>query len=425
METVRKLALPLIVAGLVVGVLIGLLLGWQVWPVKWYDTDPSDLRAEHQVSYVLMVSDSLAVTADVELASWRLQALLEEDTTWEDVSALVEQVASERERAGDSAGAFRLRRMAQAVSLPPAVSSTAEPSEEPASRKPLPKWLIIPLVVGAFLVALSIVIWVLMLIIRGRSPRAESMEALESDAEDSFELPMPPVTGEKATGQAPWEDEDITEVSLEAWEAQPDVETTEPPVSPPMGPLESSTMEEPEAEDSLTGELVAKTAAESVSPESESGERRELPPGVLGIFEAEYQFGHDDFDCSFSIEAGDGEFLGECGVGISDVMEFAADDAQQVDAFEIWLFDKEDIRTVSKILVSEYAYNDEALNASLSSKGDLVLAQPGLTIALETLSLHVSATIKEFDYAPDDEFPNGIFSHLNVEMTVEKISDAP
>jgi hypothetical protein len=145
------------------------------------------------------------------------------------------------------------------------------------------------------------------------------------------------------------------------------------------------------------------------------------PSGPLGTFEVEYNTGDDDLDRSFSIESPGGDFLGECGVGISDVVR--VDGAQQVDAFEVWLFDKGDIRTVSKILVSENAYQDEGLQARLSGKGELVQAQPGLAVTLQTLSLRVTATISECEYAPDEEAPNTIFSHLKVELLAE-LSDS-
>jgi len=89
----QRPAVPLIVCGLVVGVLLGLLLGWRVWPVQWYDTDPSDLRLQHQVAYVTLVSDSLAVTGDIEAARQRLAELTDGDTTWHQVANLVEMVA--------------------------------------------------------------------------------------------------------------------------------------------------------------------------------------------------------------------------------------------------------------------------------------------------------------------------------------------
>ena len=82
MDTVRRLAVLFTGIALFVGIGLGLLFGWQVWPVQWYDTDPSDLRAEHQEDYILMIADSLAVNGDGDLARKRLTELTDDDTSW-------------------------------------------------------------------------------------------------------------------------------------------------------------------------------------------------------------------------------------------------------------------------------------------------------------------------------------------------------
>jgi len=164
--------------------------------------------------------------------------------------------------------------------------------------------------------------------------------------------------------------------------------------------------------------LEAEPGPEEVLQEEPGAGPPSLDTGPLGVFEAKYVLGDDDFDCSFGLESPDGEFLGECGLGITDVL--GSGEPQRVDAFEVWLFDKGDIRTVSRVLVSEHAYQDEALNARLSAKGELVEAQPGLTLTLETPSLRVSATIADFAYVEDDLLPNSCFSHLEVEMIAEQ-----
>ncbi len=55
-------------------------------------------------------------------------------------------------------------------------------------------------------------------------------------------------------------------------------------------------------------------------------------------FSTPYVLGDDYFDPSFSIEIG-ADFLGECGIGISETL--GAGDPKKVTAFEAWLFDKE------------------------------------------------------------------------------------
>ncbi len=148
-----------------------------------------------------------------------------------------------------------------------------------------------------------------------------------------------------------------------------------------------------------------------------------MPPDVLGIWEADYAYGDDDFDCNFTIETPDHEFLGECGVGAVDYA--VGEGPQRVDAFEIWLFDKGDIRTVRQILVSEYAFNDPALNSRLAEKGDVMVVQPGAIIPLETLSLVVTATVQEFSYLQDREKGNAHFERLRVELIAEKNDQLP
>ena len=76
------------------------------------------------------------------------------------------------------------------------------------------------------------------------------------------------------------------------------------------------------------------------------------------------------------------------------------------------------------MLVTEYAYHDDALNAHLASKGDLELAQQGLTVTLETLTLQVTATVRAFGYAKGGPGPNSVFSHVAVELLAETAEEA-
>jgi len=119
-------------------------------------------------------------------------------------------------------------------------------------------------------------------------------------------------------------------------------------------------------------------------------------------FNSPYVLGDDYFDPSFSIEIGS-DFMGECGIGISETI--GAGDPKKVTAFEAWLFDKSDIRTVTKVLASQYAYSDPDLRAKLEPKGDIVLLSPGQEIVLETSALRVKARIKELEYAQGASLP--------------------
>ena len=123
-------------------------------------------------------------------------------------------------------------------------------------------------------------------------------------------------------------------------------------------------------------------------------------------FNTPYVLGDDYFDPSFSIEIGT-DFLGECGIGISETL--GAGDPKKVTAFEAWLFDKSDIRTVTKVLASEFAFNDADLRSKLEPKGEVVLMRPGEELILETSVLRIKARIKELQYAQGASLPPNSF----------------
>jgi len=144
------------------------------------------------------------------------------------------------------------------------------------------------------------------------------------------------------------------------------------------------------------------------------------PP--LRQFDLTYVIGDDRFDLSNAIETSSGMFLGECGMGISETI--GTPDPSKVTAFEVWLFDKNDIRTVTSVLMSEHAYNDPALKAKLAAKGDLVKAEVDALITLETATLRVRAKVTELEYGagalPDKSF----FNRLHVVMAAWPIGDS-
>jgi hypothetical protein len=135
---------------------------------------------------------------------------------------------------------------------------------------------------------------------------------------------------------------------------------------------------------------------------------------ALGHFVTGYAIGDDTYDESFSIETSAGEFLGECGVGISETIGEGEPD--RVTAFEVWLFDKNDIRTVTQVLMSEHAYNDPDIRASLAPKGEAVLAQVNEPLVLETATLRLDVLVTEMVYGSGALPPNSFFDRLTVEL---------
>jgi hypothetical protein len=136
------------------------------------------------------------------------------------------------------------------------------------------------------------------------------------------------------------------------------------------------------------------------------------PPNAQ--FVTTYVLGDDQYDPSFSIELETGEFMGECGVGISETIGVGEPD--RATALEAWLFDKNDIRTVTKVLMSKYAFEDEALRTKLAPKGEPILVGEGEDLILETKMLRLRVHVVEVLYGKDDLPPDSFFERLTLEL---------
>jgi hypothetical protein len=155
--------------------------------------------------------------------------------------------------------------------------------------------------------------------------------------------------------------------------------------------------DQPESQEPTYEELPESAPAAISEPEDD------VTAIPIARFHTTYTRGHDAYDDSFSIENNNAEFLGECGVGIAE--SIGTELPKNVTALEIWLFDKSDIRTITKVVMSDHAFFDDALKAKLAPKGEPVLARETETIVLETASLIINAEITEMEYGTDDALP--------------------
>ena len=129
-----------------------------------------------------------------------------------------------------------------------------------------------------------------------------------------------------------------------------------------------------------------------------------------------YVLGDDLYDESFSIDTSGGEFLGEYGVGVSDTV--GVGEPKKVSALEIWLFDKNDIKTATKVLMSEHAYNDPNTRARLEPKGELVVVKQGEQVLLETATLQLLATVVDMDYGTGAMPQKSYFERITLELAI-------
>ncbi len=144
------------------------------------------------------------------------------------------------------------------------------------------------------------------------------------------------------------------------------------------------------------------------------GGREESPP--MHQFVTTYVLGDNLFDDSFSIESAAGEFLGECGVGISEAI--GVGEPKRVTAFEVWLFDQNDIKTVTNVLMSGHAFYDEAIRSELEKKGEPVLADPGVEFVLATNNLRIIGRVMDMGYGEGPLPEESFFDRLSIELSV-------
>ncbi|PWH14126.1 MAG: hypothetical protein DDG60_08650 [Anaerolineae bacterium] len=140
------------------------------------------------------------------------------------------------------------------------------------------------------------------------------------------------------------------------------------------------------------------------------------PP--IAQYVTSYVIGDDLFDDSFSIDAPSGEFLGECGVGISETI--GVGDPKKVTAFEVWMFDKNDIQTVTKVLMTPHAFRDPNFRAKLEAKGELFELGLHRQVVLETQTLQMVATVADIQYGDGPLPPESYCDRLTLELAIWK-----
>jgi len=150
------------------------------------------------------------------------------------------------------------------------------------------------------------------------------------------------------------------------------------------------------------------------APQTDFTAQGQEPP--IAQFMTTYMIGDDLYDDSFSIDSPTGEFLGECGVGISDTI--GVGDPKKVTAFEVWLFDKNDIQTITKVMMSPHAMADAAIHSRLESKGEPIEVTADKRVLLETATLVLEARVVDLNMGGGALPENSYFDRLTLELAV-------
>lgn len=128
--------------------------------------------------------------------------------------------------------------------------------------------------------------------------------------------------------------------------------------------------------------------------------------------------GDDQYEESCSVDTKKGDFLGECGIEIAKTIENSS--PKRPTAFDIWLFDKNEINTRSMILMSHNAYENELLRAQFEMKGKPVLAEIGKEIDIQTDHLLMRVRILDMICAQNEPGRCEYFQRLSLDVNIWK-----
>jgi hypothetical protein len=152
----------------------------------------------------------------------------------------------------------------------------------------------------------------------------------------------------------------------------------------------------------------------------------EMPPAThsssrqLGRFEANYAFGIQTYDESFTINAADGELLGACGMGINESVDRAAANSDRVRLLDVWLYDRSAVQSVSQSLVSPGFDVSGLDNLAEDSDSDAPVpldVRPGLTCTLRSDHLVLDCKIESATFLDGEQAPTP-FRSVSASLTV-------
>lgn len=155
---------------------------------------------------------------------------------------------------------------------------------------------------------------------------------------------------------------------------------------------------------------------ETAAPDEDEAEVQEKDDKAQGSsddilihYQSVYRIGNDMYDEVFSIDQGD-NFRGECGISIGETLNNT--EPKAVTAFEVWLFDKDDIHTATWYLMSDFALDNEGICKRLEQRGKCDRIRKHDVYVLETETLIVEIKVLELEYGTEMEEKNSYFTNV-------------
>lgn len=380
-DVLAKFKNPVVAAILafILGLVIGLVgLGWGLWPVNWTDAAARDLRPDAKVDYLRMVIDSYTLRKDMLQAKMRWDEL---NPGAQNILAglLTEEAKGEKTNPEPKA----INEFMTVIQAVPEVGEPV-PLEEEENAPLVEKSSGLTWLMTIFsVVVLTGVVMAVAYFLRGVQ-RGRQRQSLRE--EDDF---PPPVHMDE------YDEESFSQVRSAA-----------PPRAESRQSASASARPGPGMPQRQPAVSVSRPAVERQDE-------------LIAQYMTTYNVGDDLFDDSFAIDSPSGEFLGECGVGISETV--GVGEPKKATALELWLFDKNDIQTVTRVLMSQYAANDSETYQRMLAKGEPVAVEAGMEVRMETATLALIARVVDMAYGSGPLPPKSYFERITLELTIKRI----
>lgn len=170
--------------------------------------------------------------------------------------------------------------------------------------------------------------------------------------------------------------------------------------------------------------------SDSPRPASSASALPQVPPAApaargmaLSTFRVTYTHTDALLDQAFVLETPDGEFLGECGVAATDGVRLAGQEPPH--GLQVWLFDRQDLRTTTMVLASPAALQDPALRAALSEKGEPIPIENGSLISLDARSLILDARVMQIAFQPGFPTATAAIQQASLELRAWRRASHP
>ncbi len=136
-------------------------------------------------------------------------------------------------------------------------------------------------------------------------------------------------------------------------------------------------------------------------------------------YQTVYKLGDDFFDETFSLDDAEERFVGECGIGIAETINNS--DPKAVTAFEVWLFDRDDVQTPTHFLLSEFAFSNEVMLERLKNKGRFDLIEENREYLVEAQTLKMIVTVTDLEYGTGSSNRHSYFERVAFDVKVWQI----